>query len=189
MATRTEERLEAFMAFRTKYDALDELDTAMQAGTAVTALLGVDLSVGPPTAVQLNDAKAEYDALRANAAYEGVQLPAMANTILWNLIANEAGGGSAVGTDEEKYEAAYALISKINALDDLNTAVQADGDVSALYAIDYSTTTPTAVQLKDGGDAWETIRGNTQYGYGNITLPTVKIRSALWTEIENEAAA
>ena len=177
------------MAFQTKYDGLNDLHTAMQAGAAITALLAIDLTLGAPTAVQLNAAKLEYDALRNNAAYEGVQCPAMSNSILWNLIASEAGGGSETSTTEERYEAAYALINKINALEDLNTAIQAAGDISTLIAIDYTAATPTASQLKAAADAWEAIRGNTQYGYGNLTLPTVRVRAALWSEIDTDAAA
>ena len=191
MATRTIERIEAFACFKARYDGLDELETAMVGATAIAAMLALDVSSSPPTATQLNAAKLEYDALRNAAAYEGVTCPAMSNASLWAEIAAEVAGGAGAPTctNNEKYEAYYALKGKINDLSSLNTAVQADTDISTLAAINYTSATPTAVQLDDAKTAWDTFRANSSYGYGGVSLPILNVNSALWTEIAAEAAA
>jgi hypothetical protein len=191
MATRTYERLEAFMAFMTRYNGLDELEAAMVGATAIAALLALEPASLPPTSAQLNAAKLEYDALRAAAAYEGSTCPAMSNTNLWAEIAAEvaAGEGAPTANENERYEAYWALKGKIADLTALNTAVQADGDISTLAAIDYTSATPTAVQLDDAKIAWDTFRAASTYGYGGVSLPILNVNSALWVEIAAEAAA
>lgn len=191
MATRTHERLEAWMCFMTRYNGLDELEAAMTGATAIAAMLALESGSLPPTAAQLNAAKLEYDALRSVAAYEGATCPAMTNSSLWAEIAAEVAGGEGAPTagTNERYEAYYALKGKINDLSSLNTAVQADTDISTLAAIDYTTTTPTAVQLDDAKTAWDAFRAASTYGYGGVVIPTLAANSALWTEIATEAAA
>lgn len=191
MATRTIERIEAFACFKSKYDGLDELEAAMIGGTAMAALLALDVSSNPPTAAQLNAAKLEYDALKAAAAYEGVTCPAMSNANLWAEIAAEVAGGVGAPTASvnERYEAYYALKGKVADLTALNTAVQADTDISTLAAINYTTTTPTAVQLDDAKTAWDAFRAAYLYSYGGVSLPILNVNAALWTEIAAEAAA
>ena len=92
MALTTNEKKEAAYALLGKLDDVNQMNTALQAGTAVTALKAIDLSSVTPTAAQLNDAKAEYDVIRSQPAtvYGGVSIPAMANTALWNEIKAEA---------------------------------------------------------------------------------------------------
>ena len=92
MALTTNEKKEAAYALLGKLDDVNQMNTALQAGTAVTALKAIDLSSVTPTAAQLNDAKAEYDAIRSQPAttYGGATIPAMANTALWNEIKAEA---------------------------------------------------------------------------------------------------
>lgn len=191
MATRTIERIEAFACFKARYDGLDDLETAVVGATAIAAMLLLDVSSNPPTATQLNAAKLEYDALRNAATYEGVVCPAMSNTSLWAEIAAEVAGGDGAPTctTNEKYEAYYALKGKINDLSSLNTAVQADADIAALAAINYTSETPTAVQLNDAKTAWDAFRAASAYGYGGVTLPIINVNSALWVEIAAEAAA
>lgn len=191
MATRIIERIEAFACFKSRYDGLDELEAAMVGATAIAALLALDVSSSPPTATQLNAAKLEYDALRSAAAYEGVTCPALSNTNLWAEIAAEVAGGAGAPscTNNEKYEAYYNLKGKVNDLTSLTTAVQADSDISTLAAIDYTSATPTAVQLDDAKTAWDVFRAGSLYGYGGVSLPILNINSALWTEIAAEAAA
>jgi hypothetical protein len=189
MATRESERKEAAYCFQTRYDALDELQTAVVAETAIAALLALDVSSAPPTATQLHAAKLEYDAIRNSATYEGVSLPAMSNTNLWSEIADEAGGGSSVCTDAEKYEAYYALSGKITDLGTLKTDVQGDTDIAALIAVELASATPTAVQLDDAKTAWDAFRANSTYGYGGCQIPVVNPNAALWSEIAAEAAA
>lgn len=190
MATRTIERIEAFACFKSRYDGLDELENAMVSATAIAALLLLDVSENPPTATQLNAAKLEYDALRNAAAYEGSACPAMSNAALWAEIAAEVAGGvgAPTCTTNEKYEAYYALKGKIADLTSLNTAVQADTDIAALAAINYTTTTPTAVQLDDAKTAWDAFRAASAYGYGGVSLPILNVNNALWVEIAAEAA-
>ena len=191
MATRTIERIEAFAAFKARYDALDELEAAMVGATAIAAMLALEAGSLPPTAAQLNAAKLEYDALKAAAAYEGVTCPAMSNANLWAEIAAEVAGGVGAPTASvnERYEAYYALKGKVADLTALNTAVQADTDISTLAAINYTTTTPTAVQLDDAKTAWDAFRAAYLYSYGGVSLPILNVNSALWTEIAAEAAA
>ena len=191
MATRTIERIEAFACFKARYDGLDELEAAMIGGTAMAALLALDVSSNPPTATQLNAAKLEYDALKAAAAYEGVTCPAMSNANLWAEIAAEVAGGVGAPTASvnERYEAYYALKGKVADLTALNTAVQADTDISTLAAINYTTTTPTATQLNAAKTAWDAFRAAYLYSYGGVSLPILNVNSALWTEIAAEAAA
>jgi hypothetical protein len=92
MATTTEERLEAAYAMVGKCNDLDALNTAVQGATAIAALLAIDLTSVTPTAVQLNAAKVEYDALRAQptTVYGGHTIISMAHTALWSEIAAEA---------------------------------------------------------------------------------------------------
>ena len=191
MATRTIERIEAFACFKARYDGLDELEAAMVGATAIAAMLLLDVSSSPPTATQLNAAKLEYDALKAAAAYEGVTCPAMSNSNLWAKIAAKVAGGVGAPTcsTNEKYEAYYALKGKIADLSALNTAVQADTDIAALAAIDYTAATPTAVQLNDAKTAWDAFRAAYLYSYGGVSLPILNVNAALWTEIAAEAAA
>ena len=191
MATRDTERLEAFMAFQTRYNGLDELEAAMVGGTAVAALLALDVSSAPPTAAQLNAAKLEYDALRSAVAYEGTTCPAMTNSNLWAEIAAQVAGGVGAPTTStsERYEAYYAIKSKIADLTALNTAIQADTDIAALIAVDYTEATPTAVQLDDAKTAWDALRAASVYGYGGVSLPVLNVNASLWTEIAAEAAA
>lgn len=191
MATRTTERLEATYCFKTRYDALDELDTAIQGATAIAALLLLDVSTDPPTSTQLNAAKLEWDALRSSVTYEGIVAPAMSNSNLWAEIAAEVAGGAGAPTASvtERYEAYYALKAKITDVGSLNTAVQADTDIAALMAIDFTAVTPTAVQLADAKTAWDVFRANSTYGYGGVSLPVINPNSALWTEINAEATA
>lgn len=191
MATRDTERLEAFMAFKTRYNALDELEAAMVAGTAVAALLALDVSSAPPTSAQLNVVKLEYDALRNAAAYEGVVCPPMPDANLWAEIAAEVAGGDGAPTASvnERYAAYYDLKKVLADLTALNTAVQADTDIAALVAVDYTEATPTAAQLADAKTAWDSIRNASTYSYSSITLPTLAINAALWVEIADEAAA
>ena len=191
MATRTIERIEAFAAFKSRYDGLDELEAAMVGATAIAAMLALEAGSLPPTAAQLNAAKLEYDALKAAAVYEGVTCPAMSNANLWAEIAAEVAGGVGAPTASvnERYEAYYALKGKVADLTALNTAVQADTDISTLAAINYTTTTPTAVQLDDAKTAWDAFRAAYLYSYGGVSLPVLNVNSALWTEIAAEAAA
>jgi hypothetical protein len=189
MATRESERKEAAYCFKTRYDALDELQTAVVAETAIAALLALDVSSAPPTAAQLNAAKLEYDAIRNSSVYENVTMPAMTNANLWAEIADEAAGGSSVCTTTEKYEAYYALSGKIADLGALKTAVQADGNISTLIAVDLSSATPTAAQLAAAKTAWDTFRSNSTYNYGGNQIPVVNPNAALWTEIATEASA
>lgn len=191
MATRTIERIEAFACFKARYDGLDELEAAMVGATAIAAMLALEAGSLPPTAAQLNAAKLEYDALKAAAAYEGVTCPAMSNSNLWAEIAAQVAGGAGAPTvsTNERQEAYWALKGKINDLSALNTAVQADTDISTLAAIDYTAATPTAVQLNDAKTAWDAFRAAYLYSYGGVSLPILNVNAALWTEIAAEAAA
>ena len=191
MATRTIERIEAFACFKARYDGLDELEAAMVGATAIAAMLALEAGSLPPTAAQLNAAKLEYDALKAAAAYEGITCPAMSNSNLWAEIAAEVAGGVGAPTcsTNEKYEAYYALKGKIADLSALNAAVQADTNIAALAAIDYTAATPTAVQLDDAKTAWDAFRAASVYGYGGVSLPILNVNASLWTEIAAEAAA
>ena len=91
MAATTNEKMEAAYALLGKLDDVDQLNTALQGGVAVTALKAIDLDTTVPTAAQLNAAKLEYDAIRAQPTtiYGGASIPAMANTSLWAEIAAE----------------------------------------------------------------------------------------------------
>lgn len=191
MATRTIERIEAFACFKARYDGLDELEAAMVGATAIAAMLALEAGLLPPTSAQLNAAKLEYDALRNTAAYEGVTCPAMSNSNLWAEIAAQVAGGAGAPTvsTNERWEAYWALKGKINDLSALNTAVQADTDISTLAAIDYTAATPTAAQLADAKMAWDAFRAAYLYSYGGVSLPILNVNAALWTEIAAEAAA
>lgn len=191
MATRDTERLEAFMAFKTRYNALDELEAAVVGATGIAAMLALDVSSAPPTSAQLNAAKLEYDALRNAAAYEGVVCPAMPDASLWAEIAAQVAGGAGAPTasTNERYAAYYDLKKVIADLTAMNTAVQADTDIAALVAVDYTAATPTAAQLDAAKTAWDAIRNASTYSYSSITLPTLAINASLWVEIADEAAA
>lgn len=92
MATTTNEKMEAAYALLGKLDDINNMNTALQGGAAVTALKAIELATTTPTAAQLNAAKVEYDAIRAQptTVYGGVTIPAMVNTALWSEISTEA---------------------------------------------------------------------------------------------------
>ena len=189
MATRTSEKLSAAYCFKTFYDALVELQAAAAAAAGIAALLAGDYSSTPPSAAELNTAKSEWDNLRNNAAYEGHTAPAAAQSNLWAKIKDEANGGTAVCTSDEKYAAYYELKSLIAYLTKTKTDVAAQTDVAALMAINLASVTPTAAQLSAGKTGWNSIRNGSIYVYGGCKIPAVNVDTRLWTEIDAEAAA
>ena len=189
MATRGSEKLSAAYCFKTFYDALVEFQTAVLAETGIAALLAGDYSSTPPTAAVLNTAKTGWDSLRNNAAYEGNSAPTVAQTNLWTKVKDEAGGGTAVCTSDEKYAAYYELKSLTAYLTKTKTDIAAQTDVAALMAINLASTTPTAVQLSAAKTGWNTIRNGSIYVYGGCRIPAVNVDTRLWTEIDAEAAA
>ena len=189
MATRASEKLSAAYAFKTFYDALVEFEAAAKAATNMAALLAGDYSSAPPSASELNLAKIDWDSLRNNVAYEGNSAPAAAQTNLWAKIKDEADGGTAVCTDDEKYAAYYELKALVAYLTKTKTDIAAQTDVAALQAINLASTTPTAAQLSAAKTGWNAIRNGSIYVYGGCRIPAVNVDTRLWTEIDAEAAA
>ena len=89
MATTTHERMEAAYALLGKLSDVDAMNTALQAGTAITALKAIDLETTVPTEAQLHAAKLEYDAIRTqpSTVYGGATIPSLVNSALWAEIA------------------------------------------------------------------------------------------------------
>lgn len=193
MATRTSERKEAAYAFVTRYDALNDLKTDAYAQEDLAALLVHDpdpAGDGIPSAILLDDAKTAYDTFLNNATYEGCKLPSAGRAALWAELKAEAQAQEGIVTsDHEKMEAYHALMGRLEDLEDLNTDVRADSDISTLMAIDLGAATPTAVQLQAARTAWDGVRAILTYKYGGIELPAVNVNGPLWLEIQEESAA
>ena len=189
MATRASEKLAAAYCFKTFYDALVEFEAAVKAATGIDALLDGDFSSTPPSAAQLQAAKADWDSLRNNAAYEGASAPAATQTNLWAKIKDENDGGTSVCTSDEKYAAYYELKSLIAYLTKVKTDIAAQTDVAALQAINLASTTPTAAQLSAAKTGWNGIRNGSSYVYGGCKIPAVNVDTRLWAELDAEAAA